>query len=248
MTPGQTQGHRIIDIETQKVSAKDLMLAMRLGESQYEPDLPLSAPHPRRNRARRHSAHDRWPRSGREGLHHRSRRPARADSDRSRRDQPRVGRGAPGAGDAVPGRVRRQSHHAARAVRGSARGQQYLGDQGVRRHPRARLRGAGRCQSAHPQPLPAASARRSGQAAHRHRAGRARQHGPRRRAQRQHRFFRRRPAAGARHCRHAHVGRRDEATLAGLRRAESARLGRRARPVRHRRAVGNFRPTPHGPR
>jgi len=42
MTPGQ-QGHRIIDIETQKVSAKDLMLAMRFGEGQYEPDLPLSA-------------------------------------------------------------------------------------------------------------------------------------------------------------------------------------------------------------
>ncbi len=43
MTPGQKHGHRIIDIETQKVSAKDLMLAMRLGMDQYEPDLPLSA-------------------------------------------------------------------------------------------------------------------------------------------------------------------------------------------------------------
>src|SRR5919197_6524931 len=42
MTPGP-QGHRIIDIETQKVWAKDLMLAMRLGEGLYEPDLPLSA-------------------------------------------------------------------------------------------------------------------------------------------------------------------------------------------------------------
>jgi len=42
MTPGQ-QGHRIIDVEAQKVSAKDLMLAMRFGEGQYEPDLPLSA-------------------------------------------------------------------------------------------------------------------------------------------------------------------------------------------------------------
>jgi Protein of unknown function len=42
MMPGQ-QGHRIIDIETQKVSAKDLMLAVRLGEGQYEPDLLLSA-------------------------------------------------------------------------------------------------------------------------------------------------------------------------------------------------------------
>jgi hypothetical protein len=43
MTPGKTQGHRIIDIDAQRVSAKDLMLAMRWGENQYEPDLPLSA-------------------------------------------------------------------------------------------------------------------------------------------------------------------------------------------------------------
>ncbi len=42
MTPSR-QGHRIIDIETQKVSAKDLILAMRWGEGQYQPDLPLSA-------------------------------------------------------------------------------------------------------------------------------------------------------------------------------------------------------------
>jgi uncharacterized protein DUF3971 len=43
MTPGQQQGHRIIDIETQKLSTKDLMLAMRWGIDQYEPDLPISA-------------------------------------------------------------------------------------------------------------------------------------------------------------------------------------------------------------
>jgi hypothetical protein len=42
MTPGQN-GHRIVDIDTQKVSAKDLMLAMRWGEGLYEPDLPLTA-------------------------------------------------------------------------------------------------------------------------------------------------------------------------------------------------------------
>ena len=41
MTPGEG-GHRIIDIDAQKVSAKDLLLAMRLGDGQYEPDLPLS--------------------------------------------------------------------------------------------------------------------------------------------------------------------------------------------------------------
>jgi Protein of unknown function len=42
MTPGQP-GHRIVDIETQKVSSKDLMLAMRIGEGSYDPDLPISA-------------------------------------------------------------------------------------------------------------------------------------------------------------------------------------------------------------
>src|SRR5215831_14221158 len=41
MTPG-AHGHRIIDIETQKVSAKDAMLAMRWGDDQYEIDLPLT--------------------------------------------------------------------------------------------------------------------------------------------------------------------------------------------------------------
>jgi len=41
MTPGE-QGHRIIDIETQKLSTKDMMLAMRLDADQYEADLPLS--------------------------------------------------------------------------------------------------------------------------------------------------------------------------------------------------------------
>ncbi len=41
MTPAEN-GRRIIDIEGQKVSAKDLMLAMRVGIDQYEPDLSLS--------------------------------------------------------------------------------------------------------------------------------------------------------------------------------------------------------------
>jgi hypothetical protein len=42
MTPG-ARGHRIIEIETDKLPAKDLMLAMRLGDGQYEPDMPISA-------------------------------------------------------------------------------------------------------------------------------------------------------------------------------------------------------------
>jgi uncharacterized protein DUF3971 len=42
MTPGQN-GNRILDIEAQKVSAKDLMLAMRVGEGLYEADVALSA-------------------------------------------------------------------------------------------------------------------------------------------------------------------------------------------------------------
>ena len=41
MTPGP-EGRRILDIETQNVSANDLMLAMRLGEASYEPDLSFS--------------------------------------------------------------------------------------------------------------------------------------------------------------------------------------------------------------
>ena len=41
ITPAQ-HGRRIIDIETQKVPAKNLMLAMRIAEGEYEPDLPLS--------------------------------------------------------------------------------------------------------------------------------------------------------------------------------------------------------------
>jgi len=41
MMPGES-GHRVVDIDAQKVSAKDLLLAMRLGDGQYEPDLPLS--------------------------------------------------------------------------------------------------------------------------------------------------------------------------------------------------------------
>src|SRR5205085_6311154 len=42
MTPAQP-GHRIVNIEMQKVSAKDLMLAMRVGDVQFEPELPISA-------------------------------------------------------------------------------------------------------------------------------------------------------------------------------------------------------------
>jgi hypothetical protein len=42
LTPGE-RGHRIVDIETQRIPAKDLMLAMRVGDGQYEADLPLSA-------------------------------------------------------------------------------------------------------------------------------------------------------------------------------------------------------------
>ncbi len=42
LTPGE-RGHRIVDIETQRLPAKDLMLAMRLGDGQYEADVPVSA-------------------------------------------------------------------------------------------------------------------------------------------------------------------------------------------------------------
>jgi len=42
ITPSE-RGNRIIDIETQRLPAKDLMLAMRIGDGQWEPDLPVSA-------------------------------------------------------------------------------------------------------------------------------------------------------------------------------------------------------------
>jgi hypothetical protein len=42
VTPGP-HGNRIIEIDTQKLSAKDLMFALRWGEGLYEPDLPLTA-------------------------------------------------------------------------------------------------------------------------------------------------------------------------------------------------------------
>ncbi len=67
MTPGQ-QGHRIIDIETQKLSTKDVMLAMRLNADQYEADLPLR-PHPRRCRSRWHPVHAGRAHRGGEGPH-----------------------------------------------------------------------------------------------------------------------------------------------------------------------------------
>jgi hypothetical protein len=41
LSPGEN-GHRIVDIVTQRLPAKDLMLALRLGDGQYEPDVPLS--------------------------------------------------------------------------------------------------------------------------------------------------------------------------------------------------------------
>lgn len=42
LTPGD-RGHRIVNIETQRLPAKDIMLALRLGDGQFEPDLPVSA-------------------------------------------------------------------------------------------------------------------------------------------------------------------------------------------------------------
>jgi hypothetical protein len=42
ITPGE-RGNRTIDIETRSLPAKDLMLAMRIGDGQIEPDMPVSA-------------------------------------------------------------------------------------------------------------------------------------------------------------------------------------------------------------
>ena len=42
LTPG-AQGHRVLEVDTHKVSVKDLMFAMRWGEGLYEVDLPLTS-------------------------------------------------------------------------------------------------------------------------------------------------------------------------------------------------------------
>jgi hypothetical protein len=42
ITPGQ-RGHRLVDLETQKLSVKDVLFAMRWGEGLFEVDLPMSA-------------------------------------------------------------------------------------------------------------------------------------------------------------------------------------------------------------
>jgi len=42
LAPGE-RGHRVVNIETERLPAKDLMLALRVGDGQFEPDLPVSA-------------------------------------------------------------------------------------------------------------------------------------------------------------------------------------------------------------
>ena len=83
-------------------------------------------------------------------------------ADRPRRNQSRMGCDAPHAGDAVPDRVRRQSPHAARRrPMRRARAGGAVGAQDIGRDGRARVRGAGRRQSAGPQPHPVQAADRS---------------------------------------------------------------------------------------
>ncbi len=247
MTPGQ-QGHRIIDIETQQVSAKDLMLAMRLGEDQYEPDLPLSA------RIRADIGPDGIPRmvDGRilveKGFIIDLDDPlGRIPIDRAEFsldwDATRQALVMPFQVVSGGNRITLLAQFEAPREGSGTWGIKVSGGTVV-------LASAAPLDS---NPLILNRfllqlARRSGQAAHRHRAGRARQHGAGRRAHRQPRFLRRRSAADDRHCRHPHVGCRDEAALADLRRAEGARLGRGARQRRHRRAAGRLPPTRRGPR
>ena len=73
MTPGQRQGHRIIDVEAQKVSAKDLHARHARGREPVRARSAAVGAHPRRYRARRHPAHARGQDPGGQGRHHRSR-------------------------------------------------------------------------------------------------------------------------------------------------------------------------------
>ena len=62
MTPGE-QGHRIVDIETQKVSGQGSDARDATGRGPVRARPAALGAHPRRHRARRHSAHGRRPRS-----------------------------------------------------------------------------------------------------------------------------------------------------------------------------------------
>jgi uncharacterized protein DUF3971 len=42
LAPGEN-GHRVVNVETKRLPAKDLMLALRVGDGTFEPDLPVSA-------------------------------------------------------------------------------------------------------------------------------------------------------------------------------------------------------------
>ena len=40
-------GIRMVEIETERLPAKDLLLALRIGDGQYEPNMPVSGAHAR---------------------------------------------------------------------------------------------------------------------------------------------------------------------------------------------------------
>ena len=236
MTPGEN-GRRVIDIEGQKVSAKDLMLAMRIGNDQYEPDLPLSG------RIRADIGPDGIPRmvDGRivveKGVINDLEDPDASipidraelslDWDATRR----------ALLDAVPRALGRQSHHADGAGRGAARSRWSMGTETFRRHHRAGRGSGGRGRRARPQPHSAAPAHRSRAPAGRYRAGRGWEPGAGGCALRQPRFLDRRSAAGDWGYRHPHAGGVHEAAVAGDRCAEGSLLGGGAHSRRHGRAA-----------
>ena len=240
MTPGQRQGHRIIDVEAQKVSAKDLMLAMRVGESQFEPDLPLSA----RIRAD----------IGPDGIPHMLEGKilvdkgvvidlddplARIPIDRAEInldwDATRQALVMPFQVLSGGNRITLLAQFDAPREGSSVWGLQVSGGTVV-----LASAAPGGSEAAHPQPGRAAHAGRPRQAAHRPRSERTGQRRSWCRAHRQPRLFQRRSAPGARHCRHAHVGRGDEAAVADLHGAEGPRLGPRTCAGRHRRPAGHL--------
>ena len=47
---------RMVEIETERLPAKDLLLALRIGDGQYEPNMPVSARIRASDRRRRHAA------------------------------------------------------------------------------------------------------------------------------------------------------------------------------------------------
>ena len=229
--------HRIIDIEAEKVPARDLMLAMRLGDGQLEPDFPLSA------HIRAELAPDGTPRilGGsillEKGFLIDPDDPlAKIAIDRAEFslewDAMRRALAVPFQIVSGGNRLTLMAQVDAPTEMGAPWGLKIAGGTVV-------LASAGDLKPAHSQSPDAADAGRPGEAADRPPAGRIRQYGSRRRHLRQPRLLGRRSAPRDRYRRQSHVDECAEASLAGFHLAQGAHVGRRSHRQRDGRASGD---------